>query len=260
MPDKEKKKAVKAEEAEEKEIESSDEEVEVKTEIEHEKESFTEEIKKPADVDESPENEIRIGDDDDKSSPYFTNSNIYAGSSTSSTQKSFSGKRLVFFLVAIAVSAAIFFAGLMFFKFQFSSIGLTNPFAEATPTPTPEPTSTPTPTPEINLSDYSVQVLNGSGVSGAAAAVASLLEEEGFEGVEVGNAADEDYEETEVQLAEGVPSEVYSIISSALSEYTVVEGAELDEDAEFDIIIVVGQVNSSGDDEDVTPTPEEEEE
>lgn len=262
MAEKDKKKTKSTKEVKEEEvieIDTSDDEVEVEVE----KKKVSQEEEPEEDLGSGPD-EVKDEEDKEKSpepTDYFAKSTVYADDSSSATvEKSFSFKRLLFFLAVIAISAAIFFAGLSFFNFQFSSVGLSNPLSEPTPTVTPTPEATPTPEPELMLSEYSVQVLNGSGVTGAAADVAELLETEGFENVDVGNASDQDYEDTEVQLAEGVSSEVFSIISSALSNYNVVEGAELDEDAEFDIVVTVGQTKESADEDEPTPTETEESE
>jgi hypothetical protein len=178
-------------------------------------------------------------------------------------EKRFSMNRLLLFILIIVISAAIFFTGMMLYQSNNGNFSLPQLsfLSQPTPTPTEAPEPTPSPTPEIDNSDYSVQVLNGSGVSGAAGAVAGLLEEEGFENVEVGNADAQDFTDTEVQLQEDVPSEVFDEIADILSDYTVVEGDELDEEDEFDIIITVGQENEAEEDEDEpTPTEAEKEE
>lgn len=172
-------------------------------------------------------------------------------------EKRFSMSRLLLFILIIIISAGIFFTGLMLYQSNNKNFSVPNIsfLSQPTPTPTEIPTPTPSPTPEFVNSDFRVQVLNGSGVSGQAGAVAGLLEEEGFEDVVVGNASTQDFEDTEVQMKEDVPSEVFDEIAKILSDYTVVEGDELDEGDDFDIIITVGQENS-----DTTPTPTENEE
>lgn len=162
-------------------------------------------------------------------------------------EKRFSMSRLLLFILIIVTSAAIFFTGMILYQSNKDDISLpTIPFInKPTPTPTESPSPTPTPTPEIDYSDLTVEVLNGSGVAGAAGAVAGALEGEGFENIEVGNADEQDYTDTEVQMTENVSSDVFDTIASALSEYTVVEGDELDSDSEFDIIVTVGQQNET---------------
>jgi hypothetical protein len=95
---------------------------------------------------------------------------------------------------------------------------------------------------EIDLTDFSVQVLNGSGVVGEAGSVKEKLESDGFENIDTDNADNYDYEKTEVQLKEGTAKEVYDVIEKRISyNYNVVLGDALEEDSQFDIIVIVGE-------------------
>lgn len=97
-------------------------------------------------------------------------------------------------------------------------------------------------TKEVNFSEYSVQILNGSGIAGAAGTVEDLLKEQGFEIFETGNADSYDYENTEVQIIGGLPKEVYDTIEKGLENYTVTLSEEnLPEDSQYDVVIIVGQ-------------------
>lgn len=104
----------------------------------------------------------------------------------------------------------------------------------------------PTPTPEIVLlNEYSVSVLNGSGVAGVASSASNMLSTAGFVDIETGNAESYDYEETQVSMKESVPDSVYEEIVSAFSDDYVVVKSEtaLDEDSSFDIIIIIGSLS-----------------
>jgi len=178
-------------------------------------------------------------------------STVYADDFSAVTvEKRFSMGRLLLFILIVVVSAGVFFTGMILYQSNRENFTMANvPFlTEPTPTPTVVLSPTPSPTPELVFSDYSVQVLNGSGISGVAGSVATLLENEGFEGVDVGNAEDQDYEETEIQMKEDVPSEMFDELAKILSTYTLIEGAELEDDGEYDIVIVVGQETESSDD------------
>lgn len=95
---------------------------------------------------------------------------------------------------------------------------------------------------ELDLSAYAIQVLNGSGVSGAAGAVQKVLEGSGFENFDLGNADSYDYKDTEVQIISGLPKGVYDEIEKALEDYNVVLSEEnLSEDSEYDVVIIAGQ-------------------
>ncbi|KKR72640.1 MAG: coiled-coil [Microgenomates group bacterium GW2011_GWC1_41_8] len=92
-----------------------------------------------------------------------------------------------------------------------------------------------------DLAEYTIQILNGSGIAGQAGAVQELLETEGFEQFDTGNADSFDFTDTEARMKEEVPASVFTSIMESLEDYTVVEGDVLDEDADYDIVITVGQ-------------------
>jgi len=109
------------------------------------------------------------------------------------------------------------------------------------------PTSVVEPTPEVTVaveevdySQYSVKVLNGSGVDGAAASVKELIKEIAFKSVQTGNASVSNLKETTVQFKAGVPVAVFEKVSQLLVKYTVVEGDALEDSAGVDIQITVG--------------------
>src|SRR3989344_3619400 len=60
--------------------------------------------------------------------------------------------------------------------------------------PTQAPTATPTPV-EFDRASLSVQVLNGSGVSGEAGRMETYLSDLGYENTEIGNADNSDYQD-----------------------------------------------------------------
>lgn len=110
----------------------------------------------------------------------------------------------------------------------------------STPTPTAEP-ATPTPK-EIDLTAYSIRVLNGSGITGEAAKVKTLLEEKGFEIASVGNAATSDYTKTVITAQEDTDEEYLNELIKALQDdysvNSVVEDAPSSQTA--DVVVTVG--------------------
>ncbi len=110
--------------------------------------------------------------------------------------------------------------------------------APATPISTPAPVPTATPAAVIDLSKYSVQVLNGSGVTGLASSIRDIMLAEGFETVDVGN-TDETTKST-IQIKDGTPKEVYEKITTKLSEYSIVDGDKLAVGDEYDVIVIIG--------------------
>jgi len=110
-------------------------------------------------------------------------------------------------------------------------------------TQTPQPTTTPQPTPTttpINLADYSVEILNGSGISGEATRVKNLLETATFETFSIGNASSYDYTNTEVSMKQDVPEVVFASLQDALTEYSLITADVLDATDTVDIRIVIG--------------------
>ncbi len=108
--------------------------------------------------------------------------------------------------------------------------------------PTPIPT---TPIKQVDLTKFSLNVLNGSGKKGEAASVKTLLIEGGFseEKISVGNAKTYDYKETLVTLKENVDEEVFQKIKESLPDYEIVRSEKpLDSNLPYDILIVIGSL------------------
>lgn len=113
--------------------------------------------------------------------------------------------------------------------------------AVSTPTPvvevTPEVTKA---VEELDYSQYSVKILNGSGVTGAAAGVKGLLGELKFKNVQTGNASVSNQKETTVQFKKDVPAAIFEKLNQLLVKYNVVEGDSLEDSLGSDIQIIVG--------------------
>lgn len=102
----------------------------------------------------------------------------------------------------------------------------------------PEPTATPVG--EIKRADLKVQVLNGSGVAGAAAKAKTFLEGLGYEGVAAGN-ADGDFAQTEIEIKEDKNSASEMIKKDLESDYTLSDTiGTLDADSDYDVVITLG--------------------
>lgn len=115
-----------------------------------------------------------------------------------------------------------------------------------TKTTSESPTVTPTATPEVkpDLSKLKVNVLNGSGVSGEAAKVKTLLTSKGFtaENVKTGNASTSGNKTTTISLKGSVPESVFKELETILStDYTVAKDEKpLADTSANDIEIIVG--------------------
>ena len=145
-------------------------------------------------------------------------------------------------IIAIAVILGIIAGGFYYYRSKVSSPQEpTKPSTTTETVVTPQPTEEPV-TEEIEFSEFSVSILNGSGVPGEAGNAESLMSDLEFSSVDTGNAESYDYENTEVSLKDGLPEGIYTKIEEALTgEYNVtLSETTLDEDSSFDIIIIVG--------------------
>lgn len=164
-------------------------------------------------------------------------------------------RKLVFLLSVLIVLGALIFVTILFLRPKIKS--LVSPQATqptSVPTSTDESTSsglkTTKPSEEateaaelkVNLTDYSLQILNGSGVPGEAGRLQDLLKAEGFVKIEIGNAEVYDYKDTEVGMKAKVSDEVFVLIKKALEEFAVTKVATLSDTAKYDVQIIVGQV------------------
>ena len=112
---------------------------------------------------------------------------------------------------------------------------------QAEATQTPEPTKS-----TVDLKKFTVNVLNGSGITGEAKKVSDLLVTGGFAESKTGNAANSKFTKTEVALKEAVPAEVFDAVKKSLGDtYDVVKAEKAhDSKSTYDIVITVGTKKS----------------
>ena len=119
------------------------------------------------------------------------------------------GKKKLIFVVLILTAVL----GLGFFlRHQIKSLTMGQPKTGSTPTPTQIPTPTPTPNPLIR-SDWSFEVLNGSGVSGLAKKVADKINGLGYQVIKVGNADKDNYPKTQILLKSDLKEKLDLVIA-----------------------------------------------
>lgn len=96
---------------------------------------------------------------------------------------------------------------------------------ETAPSPTPQSETTPTASPsaanELDRSDLSVVILNGSGVSGAARKLSDTLTELGYDVESTGNADSSDYESTEIEVSSTKKNFLNILKEDLEDEYTI---------------------------------------
>lgn len=94
---------------------------------------------------------------------------------------------------------------------------------------------------KIDFSKYGIKVLNGSGISGEAAKVRDVLEEEKFVVEEIGNAESTDIKETIVKVKKDVSKEFLTKLKEVLKKTHFLGLDEtLDESEDEDIVIIIG--------------------
>ncbi|OGG14403.1 hypothetical protein A2875_01230 [Candidatus Gottesmanbacteria bacterium RIFCSPHIGHO2_01_FULL_46_14] len=118
---------------------------------------------------------------------------------------------------------------------------VTSMFVTPTPTPTLAPTPTPTPV-APNRADITVEVLNGSGVAGAASKLREFLEGKGYTVGHAGNATTSDYKKTEIHVKKD-KEQYLSLLKNDIAEgYTVSSAAaDLSDNSSYGAQVIVGK-------------------
>ena len=149
-------------------------------------------------------------------------------------------KIILLFFAGLALGGLIC-AGIFFFIVKPVRLRNQKNANEISPSPVAEVTQEPSPELEpVDYSKYKAQVLNGSGVTGAAAGVKTLIEDLGFDTIDTGNATSSGFTSTLVQVKKEVPEAVFEDIKSKLVDYEVTKGDSLPETDEFTVTIIVG--------------------
>lgn len=207
--------------------EKDSEEVEKDEMVENAKES--EEETTENDLPEMEEKKEEVADTD--------TGTVFSKSSFEEDKKS-GGSKLIITICLIIIFTILGFVGGYFYG---KSGGMSSPAPTQTET---VPTFTPTPTEEeeVDLSAYSIEVLNGSGVAGVAGDAQEALETDGFSVENTGNAENQDFTETVIAVKEDVPEEFITLLRNSLEESYVVESGteELDEDNDYDVVVTIG--------------------
>ncbi len=122
---------------------------------------------------------------------------------------------------------------------------------DATETPVPQATATPIPKPTIDpidketgldRSELSIEVQNGSGVTGAASKASETLKGFGYKVSSIGNADNTDYENVTIKV-KSQKSKFLDLIKKDLGfSYTIGSAsADLSDDSSTDAVVIVGK-------------------
>lgn len=111
------------------------------------------------------------------------------------------------------------------------------------PTPevsaSPKPTATPQAT--VDLTKYSVVILNGSGIAGEASKAKSILTNAGFEVGSTGNASNYNFTKTVIKAKKEVEAVFLSKLTDSLSKtYQVAETEELESTSKDEVQVIIG--------------------
>lgn len=102
------------------------------------------------------------------------------------------------------------------------------------------------PKPQLNLADYSISVLNGSGKTGLAAKTKEMLEAAGFKVGSVGNAATSDFDYTQIGAKSSVPAELLTKLRETLMQTLLLATASgtLEASASADVVVTLGSLSA----------------
>ena len=159
------------------------------------------------------------------------------------SKSSISNKKLLTIIIAIFIISSLIIGGILRSR-KSKQEEVSSPSPPAVITPSPEASSEPSPSPAtLDLSSYSIQVLNGSGVAGEAGSVKDALETGGFEEINTSNADNYDHTDTEVSLKDNISESVFNEIENILSSsYTVVlDSDSLTSRSDYDVVIIIGE-------------------
>lgn len=148
-------------------------------------------------------------------------------------KKNFMWPILLIFVVTIAILIGIFVYRQGIFKGEKVNV--------ASLSPTPTIAITPEPAKTIDLTQYEIEILNGSGVDGEAGRQRVNLEAEGFTVSSVGNAGNSDYTDTIIQAKAEVDKDFVVKLKSVLSNsFTVGESEILPDDSSVPVVVIIG--------------------
>lgn len=150
------------------------------------------------------------------------------------------------FVLGLLLVLVIAGGGLLFYFKGIENVNL--PAGSKAPTSTPVPTEakdiipTATPSAKLDREEFGIEVMNGSGRGGQAAAMQKILEDAGFKVDSIGNADKSDYAESVISVKDGVSKEFLAELQKELGKEYVLsdETGKLGKDADSDVEIIVG--------------------
>ncbi len=121
--------------------------------------------------------------------------------------------------------------------------------------PTIEPVASPSSTPAAaDKSEIKIQVQNGTGITGEAAFLQTILEGLGYEDIAVGNSAAQDAEDTTVSFTSAVPASIVTEITNKLNATYEKVTKTSSTSSTYDVVIVTGLKKGATPKPTTTPT------
>lgn len=113
--------------------------------------------------------------------------------------------------------------------------------SEVFPSPTLNPLPSASPKAQIDLTQYKIKILNGSGIKGEAGKAKDLLEQAGFVVEAVGNAKTYDYQKTIIQAKAAVEESFLTKLSESLAKtYEMGKNETLKDSEDSAVIVIIG--------------------
>lgn len=187
-------------------------------------------------------------------SPLASQPNLADGSSGSP-------KRFILPVAIIIILLGLVLGGATFLRSRQEAIPTPTPFPTQPPTPTSEPTPEATPTPTKKLTPtkkptptkeatasaakskgLTVRVLNGSGITGRAAATADYLKELGYDIGGTGNADSDTFDKTTITIKKDKETLLATLKSDLSTKYSVgTTEATLAASESYDALVIIGK-------------------
>lgn len=165
-------------------------------------------------------------------------------------------------IIAVIIILVVAIGGFMYYR---STQSTAETETDTEITSAPEPSREPTPE-EVARDLYEIEIQNGSGLEGAAGTAQELLEDADFNVSGTANADNYDYTETVIRAKADVSESWLEELQDILGENYTVDSSieELDEEAESDVVVIVGTLDENGDEPETeaepTTAPDEEDE
>lgn len=147
-----------------------------------------------------------------------------------------SGKKWGGILLILGIITIVAILGFVFFQMR-GLVGTSQPSPEPTPTPVP----TPSPEPVLQRSDWSFEILNGSGATGAAKNIAAKIQELGYQVIKTGNADKSNYEKTEILVQKDLMEKIDLVVADLKDVIRIASVAGELKDSTASARIIIGK-------------------